>query len=85
MYQYKEGFKHTVISFDPLFQMPAFQGMTDALIGKKLGIAAQTVRAMRYNQEVPFDTICAICHALDCQPGDIMKAIFAEYFPTKED
>lgn len=82
MYPYKEGIKHTVISFEPLFQISAFKGMTDAQIGKKLGIATQTVKAMRYNQEVPFDTIRAVCHALDCQPGDIMKAVFAEYFPA---
>ena len=85
MYPNREGIKHTIISFEPLFQIPAFHGMTDAQIGKKLGIATQTVRAMRYNQEVPFDTIRSVCHALDCQPGDIMKAIFAEYFPAKDE
>lgn len=85
MYPNREGIKHTIISFEPLFQSPAFRGMTDAQIGKKLGIATQTVRAMRYNQEVPFDTIRSVCHALGCQPGDIMKAIFAEYFPAKDE
>lgn len=84
MYPQKEGIKHTIISFEPLFHIPAFRGMTDAQIGKKLGIATQTVRAMRYNQEVPFDTIRAVCHALECQPGDVLKAITAEYFPAKK-
>lgn len=85
MYQYKEGIKHTIISFEPLFHMPDLRSMTDAQIGKQLGIATKTVKAMRYNQEVPFDTIRAVCHALECQPGDIMKAIFAEYFPAKDE
>ena len=82
MYQYKEGIKHTIISFEPLFQRQDIRGMTDAQIGKKLGIATKTVKAMRYNQEVPFDTIRTVCHTLDCQPGDFMKAVFAEYFPA---
>ena len=85
MYQYKEGIKHTIISFEPLFHMPDLRSMTDAQIGKQLGIATKTVKAMRYNQEVPFDTIRAVCHELECQPGDIMKAIFAEYFPAKDE
>lgn len=83
MYPDKKGIKHTVISFEPLFYRPDIKGLTDAQVGKRFGIPIQTVKAMRYNQEVPFDTIRAICHVLDCQPGDIMKAITAEYFPAK--
>lgn len=86
MYPLEKGIKHTIISFEPLFYREEVKGMTDAQIGKKLGIPTQTVKAMRYNQDVPFDTIRAICHELDCQPGDILKAITAEYFPaTKKD
>lgn len=85
MYPYKKGIKHTVISFELLFLREDIRGMTDAQIGKKFGISTQTVKAMRYNQDVPFDTIRAICHELDCQPGDILKAITAEYFPAKQE
>lgn len=84
MYPMGKGIKHTIISFEPLFCRGDMKGLTDAQIGKKLGVATKTVKAMRYNQDVPFDTIRAICHALDCQPGDIIKAITAEYFPAKE-
>lgn len=83
MYPDREGIKHTIISFEPLFHRADINGLTDAQVGKKLGLPTPTVKAMRYNQEVPFDTIRAICHVLDCQPGDIMKAITAEYFPAK--
>lgn len=84
MYPLEKGIKHTIVSFEPLFRREEVKGLTDAQIGKKLGIATQTVKAMRYNQDVPYDTIRAVCHALECQPGDIMSAIFAEYFPAKE-
>lgn len=84
MYPMGKGIKHTIISFEPLFHREDIRGMTDAQIGRKLGIATQTVKAMRYNQDVPFETIRMVCHTLDCQPGEIMKAITAEYFPAKE-
>lgn len=84
MYPLEKGIKHTIISFEPLFRRAEVKGLTDAQIGKKLGIATPIVKAMRYNQDVPYDTIRAVCYALECQPGDIMSAIFAEYFPAKE-
>lgn len=83
MYPEREGIKHTIISFEPLFHRADIKGLTDAQVGRKFGISTQTVKAMRYNQDVPFDTIRAICHVLDCQPGEILKAITAEYFPAK--
>ena len=85
MYPSEKGIKHTIISFEPLFHREDMRGLTDAQIGKKLGITMPTVKAMRYNQDVPYDTIRAVCHALDCQPGDVIKAIFAEYFPATEE
>lgn len=85
MYPMKKGLKHTIISFEPLFHREDMKGLTDAKIGKKLGLDTHTVRAMRYNQDVPYDTIRAVCHALDGQPGDVLKAITAEYFPAKKD
>lgn len=83
MYPYRKGIKHTIISFEPLFHRSDIYGLTDAQVGKKLGLPTLTVKAMRYNQEVPFDTIRTICHVLDCQPGEVIKAITAEYFPAK--
>lgn len=82
MYPYKQGIKHTIISFEPLFHREDIRGMTDAQIGRKFGIPTQTVKAMRMNRDVPFDTIRILCHELDCQPGDILKAVTAEYFPA---
>ena len=85
MYPVEKGIKHTIISFESLFHREDMRDLTDAKIGKKLGLDTQTVKAMRYNQDVPYDTIRAVCHALDCQPGDVLKAITAEYFPAKQE
>ena len=85
MYPNGKGAKHTVISFEPLFLRPDICGLTDAKIGKKLGLETQSVKAMRYNREVPFDTLRVICHALGCQPGEIIEAITAECFPAKSE
>ena len=84
MYPLEKGIKHTIITFEPLFQREDMRGLTDAAIARKLALETNTVKAMRYNQDVPYDTIRAVCHALDCQPGDVLKAITAEYFPAKE-
>lgn len=87
MYPYeKQGIRHTIISFGPFFCREEIRGMSDAQIGKKLGLPTQIVKDMRMNRNVPFDTIRVICHELQCQPGDVLKAITAEYFPaTKKD
>lgn len=85
MYPCTKGIKKTIISFEPLFLRKDIKGLTDAQIGRRFGLSLRTVKAMRYNQDVPFDTIRVICHELDCQPGDILKAITAEYFPAKEE
>ena len=41
-----EGIKHTIISFEPLFYREDMRGLTDAKIGKKLGLDTQTVKAI---------------------------------------
>lgn len=85
MYQRSVKNKYTIISFEPLFLRPDICGLTDAQIGKKLGLETQIVKAMRYNREVPFDTLRVICHALGCQPGEIIEAVTAECFPVKSE
>ena len=81
----RQGIRHTIISFEPFFLRREIRSMSDARIGQKFGIPTKTVKAMRMNRDVPFDTIRAVCHELECQPGDIMKAITAEYFPAAKD
>lgn len=80
----EKGIRRTIISFKPFFSRPEVKSLSDAQIGRKMGLPTQTVKAMRRNQEVPFDTIRILCHQLECQPGDILEAITAYYYPAKE-
>ena len=66
--------KTTVITFDPFFRLPNIKGKSDAAIARLIGLKTDTIKAMRNQGAVPFDTIWRICHVLECQPGDIMAA-----------
>lgn len=63
-----------IITFNPFFQHPKIRGKSDAAIARLIGLKTDTVKAMRNQGDVPFDTIWRICHVLGCQPGDIMAA-----------
>lgn len=50
-------------------------------LAEKVGITLANLSILKNNKAkaVRFSTLAAICHALDCQPGDILK-----YSETKE-
>lgn len=80
------GIKRTIISFDPFLKRDDVKGLTDAQVGRRFGLETSTVKAMRLHQDVPFDTIQKICHALGCQPGDVLNATEVWTIPpTKKD
>ena len=56
-------------------------GMTQKKLAELTGIRPPTISAICTNsiKELPVGVIERICHALDCQPGDIM-----EYVPDEE-
>ena len=81
----KEGIRCTIISFDPFLRREDVRGLTDAQVGRKFGLATQTVKAMRRHQDVPFETIQIICHQLECQPGDILDATTVYTIPGRDD
>ena len=81
----KEGIRCTIISFDPFLRREDVRDLTDAQIGRKFGLATQTVKAMRRHQDVPFETIQTICHQLECQPGDILDATTVYTIPGRDD
>lgn len=81
----ERGIKRTIISFDPFLRREDVRGLTDAQVGKKFGLAMQTVKAMRRHQDVPFETIRIVCHQLECQPGDILDATTVYTIPGKDD
>lgn len=81
----ERGIKRTVISFDPFLRREDVRDLTDAQVGKKFGLATQTVKAMRRHQDVPFETIRIVCHQLECQPGDILDATTVYTIPSRDD
>ena len=81
----KKGIRHTIISFDPFLMREDVQGLTDAQVAKSFGLTTQTVKAMRRHMDVPFETIQILCHKLECQPGDILKASTAYLIPAKDE
>lgn len=80
----KIGIRRTIISFDPFLFREDVSGLPDYQVAKKFGLETKTVKAMRRHEEVPFDTIRQLCHVLECQPGDILKATTAYLIPAKE-
>ena len=79
------GIKRTIISFDPFLKRDDVKNLTDAQVGRRFGLKTSTVKAMRLHQDVPSDTIQKICHALGCQPGDILNATEVwTILPTKK-
>lgn len=70
----KKGIRRTIISFDPFLMREDVRGLSDARVAKNFGLTTQTVKAMRRHMDVPFETIQILCHQLECQPGDILKA-----------
>ena len=81
----KEGIRRTIVSFEPFLRREDVRDLTDAQVGRKFGLATQTVKAMRRHQDVPFETIQTICHQLECQPGDILDATTVYTIPGKDD
>lgn len=79
----ERGIRRTIVSFDPFLKREDVRDLTDAQVGKKFGLATQTVKAMRRHLDVPFETIQILCHQLQCQPGDILNATEVYTIPAK--
>lgn len=84
MYVKNHGIRQTIISFEPFLRREDVCHLSDHQIAEKFGLSTDTVKGMRNHHEVPFDTIQRLCHALECQPGDIMDAKTAYYLPAKK-
>lgn len=49
--------------------------MKDVDLRKAANISAPTMAKLRQDKNVQSDIIGKICHALNCQPGDIMEYV----------
>ena len=55
--------------------MLARRKMSSGELAQKIGISAATLSILKTGKAkaVRFSTLEAICHALDCQPGDLLE------------
>lgn len=61
--------------YDPLFTLMKQKGLTTYKIRKDHIITESTLQKFRENKCVTTDSIAALCEALQCQPGEIMRYI----------
>ncbi len=57
--------------------MLARRKMRSRELAEKIGITEQNLSLLKSGKVrgIRFDTLAAICDALDCQPGDILEAV----------
>lgn len=65
--------------YDKLFLLMKEKGLTTYRIRQEKIITETTLQRLRRGESVATHSICALCRALECQPGDLM-----EYVPEEE-
>ena len=57
--------------------MLALRKMRSRELAERIGITEQNLSLLKSGKVkgIRFDTLAAICDALDCQPGDILEAV----------
>lgn len=63
------------IKYDKLLKLMEIKGLSTYKIRKEKIISESTLQNIRNNGRITTDAIANLCHALDCQPGDIMEYI----------
>jgi putative transcriptional regulator len=65
---------HIVVRLDVML---ARRKMRSRELAERIGITEQNLSLLKSGKVkcIRFDTLAAICSALDCQPGDILEAV----------
>lgn len=66
------------MKYEKLFALMKEKGLTTYKIRKEHIITETTLQKLREGKNVTTDSIAALCHALGCQPGDIMEYVSDE-------
>lgn len=66
------------MNYDKAFALLAERGITTYQIRKQKIVAENALTSMRQGKSVSIETICRLCEALDCQPGDLMEYVKPE-------
>lgn len=63
------------MNYEKLFSAMKEKGLTTYRIRKEHIITETTLQKMREGKNITTDSLCALCRALNCQPGDIMEYV----------
>lgn len=57
--------------------MLALRKMRSRELAEKVGITEQNISVLKSGKVkgIRFETLAKICHALECQPGDLLEAV----------
>lgn len=79
------SYDYTVISFKPMYALMRQRGVSDLELSRLIGEKVDVIRKIQLKQdEIPLSVIRKLCHALKCDPGDLMVAERAILKPAKE-
>lgn len=83
---HKDGsYDYTVISFKPMYALMRERGISDLDLSQMIGEKVEVIRKIQLKQDtLPLSVIRKICHALKCDPADLMIAERATLLPAKE-
>lgn len=62
-----------LISYKPFYETLLKKGITEYNLIFKQGFSANTLHRMKKGEAISTKTLDALCYALDCEVGDIIK------------
>ena len=64
-----------MISYEPFYETLFRKGITEYSLIFKQGFSANTFHRMKKGEAINTKTLDALCYALDCEVGDIIKFV----------
>lgn len=62
-----------IIDYGKLFALMEEKGIKKINLRNDYGIHSTTIQKITSGKTINTDTVIILCHALECQPGDIME------------
>ena len=62
-----------MISYQPFYETLYKKGITEYYLIFKQGFSANTLHRMKKGEAISTKTLDALCYALDCEVGEILK------------
>ena len=64
-----------MISYEPFYQTLLKKGVTEYQLIFKQGFSANTIHRIKHGYDISTKTIDALCFALDCEVGEILRYV----------